>query len=284
MKNKIFAAAVIALLAFGQVGKAENGWDIQTSTNGSVTTFTISRTNTAVAETVKYRFVNLSAFAGQNYNVITVNGEQTAALSGNLAFKVGDDKMTIQVRENTANANAFKFQTANIKRNYKLEVTDMGGFFITEKTRGFYNGKTFTDSYLNKSITDLVYFNNGSVMSGSGNKYLDVAHSDTNGKEKVIYDEYDYNNSTLCTVNTGSLYDNDNDMRSWLNSIGYKMYATVYFQQFEIFDGYQYIQILADNATTYDGKDGDGKINNGPATSLYKAAFILTKNENSCSS
>ena len=38
MKNKIFAAAVIALLAFGQVGKAENGWDIQTSTNGSVTT------------------------------------------------------------------------------------------------------------------------------------------------------------------------------------------------------------------------------------------------------
>ena len=284
MKNKLFAAAVIALLAFGQVGKAENGWDIQTSTNGSVTTFTISRTNTAVAETVKYRFVNLSAFAGQNYNVITVNGEQTAALSGNLAFKVGDDKMTIQVRENTANANAFKFQTDNIKHNYKLEVTDMGGFFITEKTRGFYTGKTFTDSYLNKSITDLVYFNNGSVMSGSGNKYLDVAHSDTNGIEKVIYDEYDYNNSTLCTVNTGSLYNNDNDMRSWLNSIGYKMYATVYFQQFEIFDGYQYIQILADNATTYDGKDGDGKINNGPATSLYKAAFILTKNENSCSS
>ena len=69
MRNKIFAAAVIALLAFGQVGKAENGWDIQTSTSGSVTTFTISRTNMAVAETVKYRFVNLSVYAGQHYNV-----------------------------------------------------------------------------------------------------------------------------------------------------------------------------------------------------------------------
>ncbi len=284
MKNKLFAAAVIALLAFGQVGKAENGWDIQTSTSGSVTTFTISRTNTAVAETVKYRFVNLSAYAGQHYNVTQVNGESSGELSGNLTFAAGDDKKIIKVTESTATTTAFKFQAANIKRNYKLEVTDMGGFFITEKTRGFYTGTTFTDAYLNKSITDLVYFNNGSVMSGSGNKYLDVAHSDTYGIEKVIYDEYDYNNSTLCTVNTGSLYDNDSDMRSWLNSIGYKMYATVYFQQFEIFDGYQYIQILADNATTYDGKDGDGKINNGPATSLYKAAFILTKNENSCSS
>ena len=284
MKNKIFAAAVIALLAFGQVGRAENGWDIQTSTSGSVTTFTISRTNTAVAETVKYRFVNLSVYAGQHYNVTQVNGESSGELSGNLTFAAGDDKKIIKVTESTATTYAYKYQVTNSKRSYKLELTDVGGFYLTENTRSFYTGTTFTDAYLNKSITDLVYFNNGSVMSGSGNKYLDVAHSDTNGKEKVIYDEYDYNNSTLCTVNTGSLYDNDNDMRSWLNSIGYKMYATVYFQQFEIFDGYQYIQILADNATTYDGKDGDGKINNGPATSLYKAAFILTKNENSCSS
>ena len=284
MKNKIFAAAVIALLAFGQVGRAENGWDIQTSTSGSVTTFTISRTNMAVAETVKYRFVNLSVYAGQHYNVTQVNGESSGELSGNLTFAAGDDKKIIKVTESTATTYAYKYQATNSKRSYKLELTDVGGFYLTEKTRSFYTGTTFTDAYLNKSITDLVYFNNGSVMSGSGNKYLDVAHSDTNGKEKVIYDEYDYNNSTLCTVNTGSLYDNDNDMRSWLNSIGYKMYATVYFQQFEIFDGYQYIQILADNATTYDGKDGDGKIDNGPTKSLYKAAFILTKNENSCSS
>ena len=265
------------------MGRAENGWDITTSTNGSVTTFTISRTNTAVAETVKYRFVNLSAYAGEHYNVTKVNGTNSSALSGEFSFAAGDaTSRTIQVTESAATTNAYKFQAANIKRDYKLEVTDVGGFFITEKTRGFYTGKTFTDSYLNKSITDLVYFQSGSVMSGSGNKYLDVAHSDTNGTEKKIDDGYDYNNSTLCTVNTGSLYDNDSDMRSWLNGISYKMYATVYFQQREVNDGYQYIQILADNATTYDGKDGDGKIDNGPTQSLYKAAFILTKDEKVC--
>ena len=265
------------------MGRAENGWDIQTTTNGSVTTFTISRTNTAVAETVKYRFVNLSAYAGEHYNVTKVNGTNSSALSGEFSFAAGDaTSRTIQVTESAATTNAYKFQAANIKRDYKLEVTDVGGFFITEKTRGFYTGKTFTDSYLNKSITDLVYFQSGSVMSGSGNKYLDVAHSDTNGTEKKIDDGYDYNNSTLCTVNTGSLYDNDSDMRSWLNGISYKMYATVYFQQREVNDGYQYIQILADNATTYDGKDGDGKIDNGPTKSLYKAAFILSKNEKVC--
>lgn len=194
MKNKIFAAAVIALLAFGQVGKAENGWDIQTSTNGSVTTFTISRTNMAVAETVKYRFVNLSAYAGQHYNVTQVNGESSGELSGNLTFAAGDDKKIIKVTESTATTYAYKYQATNSKRSYKLELTDVGGFYLTENTRSFYTGTTFTDAYLNKSITDLVYFNNGSVMSGSGNKYLDVAHGDTNGKEKVIYDEYDYNN------------------------------------------------------------------------------------------
>lgn len=282
MRNKIFAA-VIALLAFWQVGKAENGWDIQTSTSGSVTTFTISRTNTAVAETVKYRFVNLSAYAGEHYNVTKVNGTNSSALSGEFTFAAGDaTSRTIQVTESTATTYAYKYQATNSKRNYKLELTDVGGFYLTENTRSFYTGTTFTDAYLNKSITDLVYFNNGSVMSGSGNKYLDVVHSDTNGTEKKIDDDYDYNNSTLCTVNTGSLYNDDSDMRTWLNGIGYKMYATVYFLQREVNDGYQYIQVLADNATTYDGKDGDGKIDNGPTKSLYKAAFILSKNEKVC--
>ena len=283
MKNKLFAAAVIALLAFGQVGKAENGWDIIASTNGSVTTFTISRTNTAVAETVKYRFVNLSAYAGEHYNVTKVNGTNSSALSGEFTFAAGDaTSRTIQVTESTATTNAYKYQATNSKRSYKLELTDVGGFCLTENTRSFFTGTTFTDAYLNKSITDLVYFQSGSVMSGSGNKYLDVAHSETNGTEKKIDDAYDYNNSTLCTVNTGSLYNDDSDMRTWLNGIGYKMYATVYFQQREVNDGYQYIQILADNATTYDGKDGDGKIDNGPTRSLYKAAFILSKNEKVC--
>lgn len=52
---------VLMMLTVQTAFAAENGWDIQASTSGNVTTFTISRTNTAVAETVKYRLVNLSA-------------------------------------------------------------------------------------------------------------------------------------------------------------------------------------------------------------------------------
>ena len=60
--NRFHAAVlfVVALLTW-QTAWAENGWDIQTNTSGNVTTFTITRTNTAVAETVRYRLVNLSA-------------------------------------------------------------------------------------------------------------------------------------------------------------------------------------------------------------------------------
>lgn len=290
MKTKAILTAILLLVA-GVIARAENGWDIQANTNGSVTTFTISRTNTAVAETVYYRLVNLSAFAGEHYKVTNVNGtnkstaaQQTDALSGTFTFAAGDtDSRTIQVTETSASTNAFKYQTGT-ERSYKLEVTEIGGFLLADCTRSFTTGTSFNGSYVNKSVTDLVYFQSGSVKSDSGNKYLDVAHSGTNGIEKMIDDGYDYNDNTLCTVSTGTLYNNNSDLRTWLNSLSYKMYATVYFQQREVNDGYQYIQILADNASTYDGKDGDGKIDNGPTKSLYKAAFILTKTENVCTS
>ena len=55
----------IIALVMGQNTWADNGWYIQTNTSGNVTTFTITRTNTAVAETVRYRLVNLSAYAIQ---------------------------------------------------------------------------------------------------------------------------------------------------------------------------------------------------------------------------
>ena len=288
--NQVLALVLtIVALMTGQQAMAENGWDIQASTSNNVTTFTITRTNTAVAETVYYRLVNLSAYAGQHYKVTNVNGtpiaaaQQTQALSGTFTFTAGDtDSRTIQVTEQTATTNAYKYQTGT-ERSYKLEVTEIGGFFLTSSTRSFTTGTQFTDTYLNKSITDLVYFQNGSVKSGSGNKYLDVAHSGTNGTEKMIDDGYDYNDNTLCTVSTSTLYNNNSNLRSWLNSLNYKMYATVYFQQREVNDGYQYIQILADNASTYDGKDPDGDVNT-PSTSLYKAAFILTKTEDVCTS
>ncbi|MBR1901452.1 MAG: leucine-rich repeat protein [Bacteroidaceae bacterium] len=272
--NQVLAFVLtIAALLTGQTAWADTTWSVENNTGS---TFRIKRSTSGTTETVKYRTVNLSAYAGQHYT----------AKSGEVTFGPTDTYIDVTVTERTpaADAYAYKYQTGT-KRKYRFDVTDLGGFHLAQCDREITTGTSFSGSYVNKSVTDLVYFQSGSVKSGSGNKYLDVAHSGTNGTEKKIDDGYDYNNNTLCTVSTDNLYgSNNSSLRTWLNSLSYKMYATVYFQQREVDDGYQYIQILADNASTYDGKDGDGKIDNGPTTSLYKAAFILTKNENVCTS
>ena len=174
----------IIALVMGQNTWADNGWDIQTNTSGNVTTFTITRTNTAVAETVRYRLVNLSAYAMQHYYVSKINGEDADLtvpvmnLRGEFTFTAGETKSrTITVTEQTANNDAYLYQTGT-ERSYKLEITDIGGFFLTEKIRSFTTGTRFSDSYVNKSVTDLVYFdNNGAIQSGSGNKYLDGSYA-----------------------------------------------------------------------------------------------------------
>jgi uncharacterized repeat protein (TIGR02543 family) len=264
MKAKALIAALALLLTAGFTARAVDGWSVSNPTGS---TFRITRSTSGTTEMVKYRTVNLSAYAGQHYT----------AISGEVTFGPNDTYKDVTVIETTPGTDAFKYQYG-AKRMYRFDVTDLGGFSLAHCDREITTGTSFSGSYVNKSVTDLVYFQSGSVKSGSGNKYLDVAHSGTNGTEKMIDDGYDYNDNTLCTVSTGNLYNNNSDLRTWLNSLSYKMYATVYFQQREEDDGYQYIQILADNASTYDGKDPDGNVNT-PSTSLYKAAFILTKTE-----
>ena len=78
MENKksffrvLFTFVILAVMT-GQRAFADNGWKVEATTSGTTTTFTISRTDKTVAETVKYRLVNLSAYAGQHYNVTMWN-------------------------------------------------------------------------------------------------------------------------------------------------------------------------------------------------------------------
>ena len=265
---------ILIFLVIGQTALAANTWTVE-YLNGK---FKISRSgDTSFSETVQYRTVSLSALAGQHFT----------AKTGTLTFGPDLTEMEVSVAE-TASGNVaeqYHFQR-NTYRAYRFEVLDTDGFYLASCNRGITYGSAYQhdNTYVNRSITDLVYFNNGSVASGSGNKYLDVAHSGTSGSYKMIDDGYDYNNNSLCTVSTASLYNNSSALRTYLNRSynNYKMYATVYFTMFEEDDGYQYIQILTDNSSTYDGKDGDGKIDNGPDKSVYKAAFILTKTEDHC--
>ena len=292
MENKksflrvLFTFVVFAMMT-GQQVFADNGWKVEATTSGNTTTFTISRTNKTMAETVKYRLVNLSAYAGQHYNVTKVNGQSSSALSGNLTFAAGDDKKTILVTENTSvNIEAYKYYYNGTKRSYKLEITDAGGFCLADKTRSFTTGTQFTTTKVSKSITDLVYFNGTNYASGlSSSKYMDVSYtpptSDVETKGTLngyvlIDDSYDYSKKPA-TVSTSSLISSTGATANYLKTIGYKIYATVCFTEKEKDDGYAYVQILAGTSSySYDGADPNGSVNT-PVNSLYKACFELQK-------
>ena len=237
-------------------------------------TFTVENTNNQFiikrsgsnlpAQTVRYRTVSLSAIAGVHFT----------DASDVLTFAEGDTLKTVTVTETPVGSIAPEYRYQANDRRYRFVVVDNGGFELAHCDRILSYGTTYKlyDTYMNKSVTDLVYFNNsGSIMSGSGNKYLDVSYSSSSWTQ-VTDGGY---SQAVHTVSTGSLFNNSTNLRSYLNSLGYKMYATVYFTQKEEQDGYQYIQILADNSSTYDGNDPNGAVND-PSTSIYKACFILS--------
>ena len=253
--------AIASLLAAAALGAALPVLASTFTVGGSGNTFIVTRDDTTAAETVNYRTVSLSAYAGQHYT----------AKSGTLTFAAGQTAVTNFVTEKTPTIDAYKFQTTT-QRSYRFELTDEGGFLITNAVRSITTGTQLSTTYLNREVTDLVYFTSGgSITSGSGNKYLDVTYGPSSYRQ-VTDGGY---NQAVHTVGTGSLYGNNADLRTFLDGIGCKMYATVYFTQKEEQDGYQYIQILADNATTYDGNDPNGAVDT-PSTSIYKACFILS--------
>ena len=252
----------IIALVMGQNTWAKTIWTV-TNDNGDSNTFTITRSEYSQAQTVHFRTVSLSAYASQHFT----------AVDKDYTFKAGVQSANFTVTELIPTDISYMYQT-NDKRQYKFEVTDRGGFTLASAIRNMTTGTKFVTDYLNKKVTDLVYFdNNGAIKSGNGNKYLDVSYSSSsymnvtdNGYKQGVH-----------TISTNSLYQNstNSDLRNWLNSLGYKMYATVYFTQKEKQDGYQYIQILADDALNYDANDPNGNVDT-PSKSLYKACFILS--------
>ena len=248
-KTKVLALVLtIAALATGQRSAfaAENGWEISSSTSGSVTTFTISRTNTAVAETVKYRFVNLSAYAGQHYNVTKVNGANSSALTGEFTFAAGDaESRTIQVTE-SAGSGAYSYYKDNTQRSYKLELTDAGGFYLTKNQRSFTTGTTINST------------------NAFGAKEVDV----NTGTITVTDDNYSQAYHTVPVAT----YFNNAAPKNYLVAAGAELRMTLSFQAKEKDDGYQHVQILVNQGSKYDEGSGD----NNPGTmnySSYMATF-----------
>ena len=93
---------------------------------GSGNTFTISRSGAGInsAETVHYRAVGLSAYAGQNFT----------SKSGSLTFAPGQTSTNVVVSTRTPSVDAYKFQSGTT-RAYRFELLDAGGFRLDGKDR-----------------------------------------------------------------------------------------------------------------------------------------------------
>ena len=202
LTKKVLALVLtIAALAVGQ--SSAHAASTFTVTN-SGNTFTVTRAvNTAVAETVNYRTVSLSAIEGQHFTAAT----------GTLTFAADETSKTITVTEKTPSADAYKYQTAS-SRTYRFEVTDLGGYVLAYKDRSISSGLTkFSDAKVSSSVSNLVTMTSGGSFSSSmsSGKYLDVSGTlpttETSGTLSgyvLIDDSYDYAQKPA-TVSTATL-------------------------------------------------------------------------------
>ena len=276
--NQVLALVLtIAALVAGQ-SSARAAATFTVTNSGS--TFTVTRSgNTAVSETVNYRTVSLSAIEGQHF---------TAAF-GTLAFAADETSKTVTVTEKTPGTDAYKYQTGSASRTYRFEVTDLGGYLIAYKDRSITSGLTqFSGAKVSSSVSSLVTMTSGGAFSSgmSSGKYLDVSATlpttETSGTLSgyvLIDDEYDYAQKPA-TVSTSTLISSTGAPASYLNTLGYKIYATVCFTEKEKDDGYQYLQIIAGTSShAYDGADPNGKVND-PENSVYKVCFEFANGSN----
>ena len=247
------------------------------SVTNDLNTFTITRSDASTAEVVMYRTVNRSAIARTHFS----------PTAGVLQFDVGETSKTVTVEELDVNTiPAFCCFQSGYERKYRFEVIDRGGFVLAARDRDIYYGTDYRcqNYYVSTSIKDLVFLRQVDetyytchIMSGMhSTDYTDVLVPGTYYHPFTVYDSETY--QTPFTVSTDNLFvgsTNPDGLREYYTQIRNTMYATVYFFHDELaFGGYQYIQILADNETTYDGKDPDGKVNT-PSNSVYKACFEL---------
>ena len=117
----------IAALMVGQSAWAMSAFTIDASYNSNThkTTFTITRTgNTALAETIDWRVVSLSAIAGQHFTVDDQNG-----YDGTATFSAGISTASVTISENTPGTDAYKYQTGT-ERTYRFEVLDRDGYIL----------------------------------------------------------------------------------------------------------------------------------------------------------
>ena len=244
--GRFLAAMLCLVLALGLLpgtlpgAKAETSFSIQV--NGNV--FTVTRSgDTSKAQTVRYRTVSLSALDGKNFT----------GQSGTLTFAAGstaaNTPVTVQVKAASSVETIYKYQDGTSQdgtsRSYRFEVLDEGGYEVLASETGI-----------------ISYGNN--TASAFNEKTVTVFSAETKVTDKGFKQAYH-------EVSLAS-YFNAAAPQEYLVSAGARLYVTVSLKVKESDDGYQHIQILADEETNYDSDNNKGN----PGTvnySRYLASF-----------
>ena len=237
MNRKRVLISLLALLATCGVW-AEPTWTVTTRI-GTKDTFIVTRSESTYAQTVLYRTVNISAYAGQHYT----------AASGSLTFGVGETVKKVSVSRANPNNNAYLFQNGT-SRSYRFEVTDQGGFYLAHKVRDLSTGTNVTSSGV---------FDTKDVTIQTSEYTADDRGYDNNGYKSVGASSY-------CTSGT----------QAYLGFLNAQLRMTLSFQAKENDDAYEYLQILFDNTSTCDNRSGASNGNPGtPNLSRYMAGFEM---------
>ena len=243
--NRALAVVLtIAALAAGQVAWAMSSFTV--SSPNSDNTFRITRTgNTAVAETIDWRVVSLSAIAGVHFTGYQGNYSGTASFTANQTY------VDVTISESTPGNNAYKYQNGS-SRSYRFEVLDKDGTILASKDRTMTTGTSVPSSGLFNEKEITIYT--------SEVQYSDAGYAQTNNPHYINSSSY-YNLSGIAPV-------------AYYTLIGAQLRSTISLDAKEKNNGYQYIQVLINNTSTCDYRSGcsngdPGNIN----LSRYMAGF-----------
>ena len=242
----ILSTLLLLLLAVGGNGAWATGTFTVTSPNND-NTFRITRTgNTAVSDSVDWRVVSLSAIAGVHFT--GYNGEY----HGKVYFEPDETYKDITITEASPSTNYYKYQTAG-ERKYRFEVLDKDGHILAKKDRNIETTCfiVMLTSSLYDEQTVTIESNEFTVTDGGYNQ-------SGNPRMKTRGGFY--------TTNT----------RDYLVMVGAELRMLLEFEAKEESDGYQYLQILVDNTTSYDSEhSASGGDPGTPSHSSYMAGFEI---------
>lgn len=241
--NQVLAAVLtIVALATGQPAKADGITIYEPTIDGKYARFTVGRTGGSdYPMTVYCHTVSITAYAGQHFK----------EWSGMLEFKAGERNKYVAVEEMTPTDNAYKYQNGITERSYKVEVTDLQGFLLAERTR------TMTNCGISVDPSTAFVAHNYTIFSGS----VGVDDYAKDGFANNPYKTRDCSDFFTATAPSG-----------YLTAAGSEVRATFSFDVWETDDGYQHFQVLVDNTSTCDN-DNDNVYCGTPKESRYLVSF-----------